>query len=129
MLAWMPAILGHAGLAPTDMAVAAMLPLALLAFDRWLRAPTIVNALLLGLAIGFGVLAKFSFLLFFPVCALAIVIARRPAVRLSRSAAGLLAAAAVAFIVIWGGYLFTFRGPQTGPNARVPAPALRDGIT
>lgn len=129
MLAAMPPILGHAGLATTDMAVAAMLPLALLAFDRWLRERTIVNALLIGLAIGFGALAKFSFLLFFPVCALAIVIARRPAVQLSRSAAGLLAAAAVAFVVIWAGYLFTFGVPQTWPNARVPAPALVDGIT
>ncbi len=128
-LASMPPILGHAGLATTDMAVAAMLPLALLAFDRWLRERTIANALLLGLAIGLGVLAKFSFLPFFPVCALAIMIARRPAVQLSRSAAGLLAAAAVAFIVIWAGYLFTLGTPETWPNLRVPAPAFVDGVT
>jgi Dolichyl-phosphate-mannose-protein mannosyltransferase len=132
MLVAMPPILGHAGLATTDMAVTAMLPLALLAFDRWLRSRTFSNALLLGLAVGLGVLAKFSFLVFFPVCVLAVLVVRRlvvrrPAIQLSRTAASVLVAAAVAFVVIWAGYRFTFGTPRSW-LVRVPAPALIDGI-
>jgi 4-amino-4-deoxy-L-arabinose transferase-like glycosyltransferase len=128
MLVSIPPILGHAGLATTDMAVAAMLPLSLLALDRWLRARTAANALLLGLAIAGGALAKFSFIVFFPVCALAILIARRPAIEASRSARGILIAASVAFVVVWAGYQFTFGPSKAWGNVRVPAPAFVDGL-
>jgi 4-amino-4-deoxy-L-arabinose transferase-like glycosyltransferase len=129
MLAALPPILGHAGLATTDLAVTALLPLALLALDRWLRERTITNALILGMAVGLGVLTKFSFLIFLPACVLALLVIRRPAIQLSRTFAGLLIVAVVAFFVVWTGYRFTFGVPRLWPGLHVPAPALIDGLT
>src|SRR5262249_45768737 len=57
----LPPILGLAGLATTDLAAAAALPVALFAFDLWLDRPSWRRALYAGGAIGAGLLAKFSF--------------------------------------------------------------------
>jgi len=100
----LPPLLGHAGLATTDMALTAMLPLALLALDAWLTRPTLARATLLGVAMGLAALAKYSFVLFFPVMALALLLVRRPRVRFLQA----LFAVAVAWLVIWAGYRFDF---------------------
>lgn len=63
----LPPILGHAGLATTDMAAAATTIAALYAFARWLEHPSWPRAALLGVAIAAGMLSKFSFLLLFPL--------------------------------------------------------------
>ncbi|HEV2720842.1 MAG TPA: glycosyltransferase family 39 protein [Thermoanaerobaculia bacterium] len=107
-LASMPPILGHAGVVTTDMAVAATLPLALIAFERWLERRDVVSAVLLGLALGAGLLSKFSFLAFFPICAAALLLARVRALRSARGLATIAIALAVAFVVLWAGYFFTF---------------------
>ena len=132
----LPPILAHAGLMTTDMAVTAALPLALLALDYFLELPTTKRAALLGAAIGMGVLAKFSFLLFFPVAAIVqFILARRARgdLRLHRAdgAHGSISAGVTgdprvaprredrlrraialvlltAFLLTWAGYLFTF---------------------
>lgn len=128
-----PAILGHAGLATTDMALAATLPLSLFVLDRWLETPSTARSIALGVAIGAGLLSKFSFLLFFPVAAVVVLMVRRKSftVRAARTA---VIAVAVAGIVLWSGYRFetgTISGTNT--NARfylertVPAP-LRDAV-
>ena len=71
-----PPLLGHSGLVTTNAPVAAMIPVALLAFDWWLDAPTWKRSIVLGIAIGLGALTKFSFVVFFPVSAVVIALVR-----------------------------------------------------
>ncbi len=104
-----PALLGHAGVITTDLAVTATLPLALFVFDLFLSRPSVMRAIGLGAAVGLGLLAKLSFLVYFPVCVLAMVVVRWP-VRIPWRTA--LLTAATAFIVLWGGYRFTFARPS-----------------
>ncbi len=103
----LPIVLAHGGLITTDMAAAATLPLALLALDRLLEKPTAKRTIVLGLAIGLGLLAKLSFLVFFPAGAVFVFIARR-AIQPVR----LALACAVALVVLWAGYRFTFDRPS-----------------
>ena len=111
-----PAVLGHAGLATTDVAAASMFLLALLALLRWLEAPTRARAAALGLALGLAFVTKMSALTLLPA-ALAIAMHRRRAtgapVPISRGAlAGQLALAAAACgLVAWAAYRFSFGRP------------------
>jgi 4-amino-4-deoxy-L-arabinose transferase-like glycosyltransferase len=89
----LPPILGHAGVATTDMAAAAMTPLALLAFAR--------RSKLRGVAIGLGLLAKFSFVIFFAAGALVILAIQRFRPRL-------LLPIILSVVVVWAGYQFEF---------------------
>jgi hypothetical protein len=98
----MPPLLGHAGVATTDIALAAMLPLALLALDVWLTTPSWSRAALLGVAIGLAALSKYSCMLFLPVMALALLVVRRPRIRWRH----LPLVFFVTIIVIWAGYRF-----------------------
>jgi 4-amino-4-deoxy-L-arabinose transferase-like glycosyltransferase len=106
LLTTLPAVLGHAGVLTTDVAVLAAIPLALLALDLFLEQPTVRRGAFLGLAIGIGLLAKYSFIVFFPVCAIFAILARKPRRFAWR---GALPAAFVAMFVVWGGYRFDFR--------------------
>ncbi|HYH10335.1 MAG TPA: glycosyltransferase family 39 protein [Thermoanaerobaculia bacterium] len=103
-----PSILAHGGVATTDMAGAATLPLALLALDVLLERTTWRNTLLLGAAMGFALLSKFSFLMFFPAGALVLFVARRrfPVVQL-------LVATLVCAFLAWAAYGFTFGTMQS----------------
>jgi 4-amino-4-deoxy-L-arabinose transferase-like glycosyltransferase len=101
----LPPVLAHAGLMTTDMAVTAALPLAILALDLFLEKPTWKRAATLGAAIGMGVLAKFSFLVFFPAAAIVLLLVRRSRTRLRPLALTFL----IAFFVTWAGYRFDFR--------------------
>ena len=103
-----PLLLGHAGLITTDLAVAATLPLALLALDRYLEVPNAKRAIFLGIAVALGVLSKFSFFVFFPPCVVVMLLLRRP---MQFRAVTLLLALGVAFVTAWGGYRFDFRRP------------------
>lgn len=127
LLACMPPILAHAGLATTDLAVAAMLPLVLLALSVWRDEPTRRNATLLGIALGLGLLSKFSFILFFPFAALPIVVKRLRREHLRTAFISL----AVAALVIWGGYRFDVRkAGQRAYYLTEPAPAFtRPAVT
>ena len=104
----LPLLLGHAGLLTTDLSIAATLPLALLALDFYLESPTMKRGLVLGLAIGLGLLSKFSFVVFFPPAVIVIVLMRRP---LNVRAATLMVAVAIAFMTVWAGYRFDLRRP------------------
>jgi len=97
----LPPVLAHAGLATTDCAAMAMTLLALYIFNRWVEHPVWSLAIALGIAIGLGLLAKFSFLVFFPVAALMFV-RKRPRVM------QLIPAALIAALIVWAGYRFTF---------------------
>jgi hypothetical protein len=141
LYASLPPILAHAGFATTDMAVAALVPLALYSLTLLLEAPTWPRAALLGVAVAAGMLSKFSFLLYFPAGALVLCLVRRrlPVTRL-------LGAGAVAFVLVWAAYGFTFgllqdadpRAPQIAREVfgspalatalPLPAPAYVAGV-
>lgn len=95
-----PPVLAHGGLATTDMAGTAAVALALWVLYRWLGSPTWPWTIALGAAIGFGALCKFTFLLFFAICAVVAIIAKRTLrVRI-------IATLPIAFVIVWGGYFF-----------------------
>jgi len=124
----LPPILGHAGLATTDMAAAGTTVAALYAFDRWLQDSTWPRALLAALAIGAGLLSKFAFLVFFPMGAGALVLCHLdrhsgvPVRRRSRLAhIGVMILAI--FVVVWGGYKFS-AGSIIDARLRAFAPGM-----
>ena len=86
----LPPVLAHAGLATTDNAAMAMTLLALFAMARS------KNGFVIGVAVGLGLLSKFSFIIFFPIVALFFL----PRVR------EIVIAAVVAAFVVWAGYRF-----------------------
>jgi 4-amino-4-deoxy-L-arabinose transferase-like glycosyltransferase len=98
----LPPILGHAGLATTDMAAAATLVTALYLFDRWLEEPRWSRAILVAFAIGAGLLAKFSFLVFFPCGALVLLLVRR-----RFRVAHVIVMMLIASAIVWAGYQFS----------------------
>src|SRR5438128_4854184 len=63
-----PPLLGHAGLATTDMPVAAACVSALFAFMRWLEYPSACRSAMVGAATALAITAKLSALAFLPVC-------------------------------------------------------------
>jgi 4-amino-4-deoxy-L-arabinose transferase-like glycosyltransferase len=99
----LPPILAHAGLATTDMAAASTLVAALYAFVRWRDEPSWSRTTILGLAVGLGLLGKFSFLLFFPLGAFILCLTR-----LNRLAyAGkLVTAALLGYLLVVAAYRF-----------------------
>jgi hypothetical protein len=99
----LPPVLAHAGLATTDMAGAAALPLALWALDRFLRDPSWRSTLLLGGAIAFGLLTKFSFVPFFGASAVVVYAMNR-----QRPVAKLATAVLIAAVAVWLAYFASF---------------------
>jgi hypothetical protein len=106
----LPPVLAHSGVATTDMAVTAALPLALLALERWFERPTWTRTLLLGGAIGLGLVSKLSFVLFFAIGATVLMAFALWQRRVSRPRVShvLLLAVLPAFIV-WACYCFDLR--------------------
>ena len=104
LVSTLPPILAHASLATTDLAVTALLPLALLATIVWLERPTLLHTILLGVAIGVGLLVKFSFPVFYGL-ALAFLLPMRMTTRHLRPAA---VAIGLSALIVWGGYRFDF---------------------
>jgi hypothetical protein len=76
IFALLPPVLAHGTLATTDMAGAAGFVLAMAAFQWWLGSPTWPRTALLALAVGFGLVTKFSFPLFFAVGAVTLMVMR-----------------------------------------------------
>lgn len=109
----LPPLLAHAGLATTDMAVTALLPLALLAFWRWTDNVRSFSALfLLAITLALAVLAKFTTFLYFPVGVLVILAWRwrskeKPLPRLAEVASSAALVALGTFLIIWAGYRFS----------------------
>jgi hypothetical protein len=127
-----PVVLGYSGLATHDTPAVAGMAVALVAFVRWLEAPNLARAAVLGVAYGFAVLCKFSCIAFVPAACGAIFIVRlvRDAElrrRAVRALATILAVPAAASLTIWAGYAFTFG--ETERFGKLPAPAFFDGIT
>ncbi len=136
LFSFLPAVLAHAGLGTTDMALTAMLGAAFVAMLGWAENPTWRRSALFGAAGGLAVLAKFSVLAFFPAVVAATLLAYLegglPGFRglfghVRRLALPLAAACGVAALVIWAGYRFHF-GPSIWPGVSLPAPELWSGI-
>jgi 4-amino-4-deoxy-L-arabinose transferase-like glycosyltransferase len=110
----LPAILGHAGLATTDVAFTATFLVALVALLRWLEQPTWRRALLGGLALGLAAATKFSVVVL-PAFALVAAVARRSLGRRPGTTRRMLTHAPVialcAFAVVWAAYRFSFAAP------------------
>jgi len=139
----LPPMLAHAGLATTDAALAATVPLALLAFLAWLDRPGPAATVGLGVAGGLALAAKFSSLLFLPAAGLAILAVRAVLTRRlpfgPRHLGRLPLALGLAFGVVWATYGFAATpvdppasvdprawlsdAAVASPDAAVPVPA------
>lgn len=120
-----PAVLAHAGVATTDMAVTATMLAALIAWVAWLEKPSLDRGALLGVAAGLALMTKFSAVVFLPVCGVAILGLRW---LVERRAWGhvlgigrigwwsLGVALLVGFVVCWAAYGFSL-GPLVTPRA------------
>jgi 4-amino-4-deoxy-L-arabinose transferase-like glycosyltransferase len=112
----LPPILGHAGVATTDLPVAATCAAALYTFTRWLSEPSYKSGTVLGVAVALAVLSKFTAILF--LCASGIAVlglwwwyegdawSEDPTRRRRRLASAELAAL-ITCLVIWAGYRFS----------------------
>ena len=132
----LPPVLAHSAIATTDMAVTAGVVTGLYAFTRWLDAPTARASVLLGLAMAFAFLGKFSSVVFLGVSLAAMVllyaIGER---RLPRRIPLLAVSAVVMFFAVWSVYRFSWgritepvvddATSQGGLMGRVPAPLLK----
>lgn len=110
-----PVILGHAGLATTDMALEACCSGALLALILWLEYPTYSLSVILGAAIGLAILSKFSALVFLLSCGLLFFGAKLLSAKDTEKprlawykVSGI--AVLTLFLVLWAGYRFSM-GP------------------
>ena len=118
----LPPILAHAGLITTDMAAAAWIGAAALASVYWVERPDRQRTLFFGAALGFACLSKFSALLFLPAALLLM-----HGTALWRHRKSLAAACAVAFLVVWAGYRFSFARVDY-LHLRLPAPRFFTGL-
>jgi len=102
-----PPVLGHAGVATTDMGCTAAVILVLAVFVWWLDRPTRLRLLLFGGALGFAVLTKFSAPFFLVACIVPAIVLQGVTGRLPRPRLlDAFCAALLCFVVIWSGYRF-----------------------
>jgi hypothetical protein len=133
-----PTVLAHAGLATTDVGLAATYPVALLATVTWLERRTLLTSAAAGVAISLAILTKFSAIAFLGVAlSLTVVahrlLARRPAADAvpepSGGSASMLPSIVVGIvamlIVICAAYRFDVG--RVGPLT-IPAPQFIRGI-
>jgi 4-amino-4-deoxy-L-arabinose transferase-like glycosyltransferase len=117
-----PAVLAHAGLVTTDMAATAFCALGAYASLLWAERPTPARTAVFGLALGLGVIGKFSVPVFLPAIWLFWLLWKRPAIAEMRARiVPALLALAIGCVVIWAGYRFSIDG-------LVPAPAFWEGL-
>lgn len=103
IFASLPPILAHGGLATTDMVVVAMLPAALYTLTLLLEKPSPLRTIAFGVTLAAGLLSKYSFIIYFPPAfVLLLLIRRRFPLR------AILAAVAIAFLLLWATFRFTF---------------------
>ncbi len=137
LFSFTPVVLGHAGVATTDMGLTAFCTASLLATLMLLERPSLRMGAVWGLMIGLAISSKFSFLPFYPASLffglILFWVVRRPAIGeawtvLRSILLPALLGSVVAFFVVWAVYRFSFGpSPLTG-SASVPFPELFDGI-
>ena len=112
-----PAVLGHAGLATTDVAFTANFLLTLLLLLRWIEKPTAARAALAGLALGLAGATKFSALVLPVIAVLAVgarrILGPRPAGTGKRLLAQSPLVVLGALLVVWGVYRFAVAAPAS----------------
>lgn len=143
-----PVVMGYSSLATHDAAAVAGLVVSLFAFRRWLREPALSRALLFGAAFGFGILCKYSNIVYVPPACIVMTIlrlVRDEALRrrFLRAVPAVVPAAIVTLLTIWAGFGFS-TGPRNlltpfqhafsprviswiehiGPETRIPAPGF-----
>jgi hypothetical protein len=132
----LPPVLAHAGVATTDMGLAAGLGAAYFSLILWAEEPTWKHAVLLGIATAVAVLSKFTALGYLPGTALCSFLyylwARKPGQALlwqqaKARAATFSLAVLTGALAIWACYWFSF-GKVPGWGFSLPAPELFDGI-
>ncbi len=101
-----PAVLGHAGLATTDMALTAFTGAAAFSGLIWAERPDWKRAVVFGVFCGLAVASKFSALLFLPPVLVVIGIWRRPPAKKILVLMALFTLP-VAVMVVWAAYRFT----------------------
>jgi 4-amino-4-deoxy-L-arabinose transferase-like glycosyltransferase len=131
-----PTVLAHAGLATTDMPLAACLTAAFFALLVWAEDPTWLHSVVLGLFTALAVVSKFTALGFFPAAAVFalgtwLAVTRpgfeRVIVAAKSRLLPFLLAVAVGAVVIWAVYSFSFGTPK-GWGFALPAPGLFEGV-
>jgi len=131
-----PPVLAHAGLATTDISLAAFLPAAFLALLVWAESPTLGKSLLVGFACALAVLSKFTALAYLPASVLLALVlfllGRRPSrkelVLIVRThGKGLVIAVLTGAVTVWAAYWFSF-GEVSGWHVRLAAPEFFQGI-
>jgi 4-amino-4-deoxy-L-arabinose transferase-like glycosyltransferase len=131
-----PTVLAHAGLATTDMGLAACLGAAFLAMLIWAEQPTNKHGAIFGLCMALALLSKFTTLGFFPAAAgialLFYLAAERPSVEhlgqlIKERASTFAIAVGVCVFTVWAAYFFSF-GKVPVWNVSLPAWEYFDGI-
>jgi hypothetical protein len=121
-----PNVLAHARLVTTDLGITLGVWLVLVAILRWSRRPTIAHAVVVGLAFGFALVAKYSAIatvMVSPILIAVLCLGRRDPPPRGTTAASTLVAFATALLVVWGVHGFTFGTVRsTRPDARLAEP-------
>jgi len=132
LLAFDPNIIAHGCLATNDIGVTCFATLALYAFWRWRREPSLGKAAIAGLAVGLAQVSKFSALFIVPVILITLIIdwisnrgsqTHRQPIR--RTAQHLAIASLSAAFAIWAGYGFQV---GTLKGYTIPARAYLTGL-
>ena len=126
-----PPVLAHAGQVTTDMAATAFTAAGAYAGLRWAERPDRRRTMALGVAVGLGMIAKYSLVVFLPGVWAAMYLCHWRGMRavpgqLREHWRPAVAAAAIAWLVIWAGFRFSF-GPLSDFHVSLPAPRFFDG--
>jgi hypothetical protein len=133
LFSFVPAVLAHAGLATTDMALTAFLGAAFLTGLIWVERPTAAHASWFGLATGLAVLSKLSSLVFLPAAAVVMLVwywaigQSLPGKAIKDRVPTFAMAIAIGALTIWAGYRFSF-GRVDFAGVPLPAPEFYAGI-
>ena len=130
----LPPVLAHAGVATVDMALTALLAMAVFSALAWIEQPDWAHGIGFGAITALAILAKYSALVFLPsVAALALVayaiaewpgaLARGVWKRIPSFAAALV----TIIVLVWVGFRFSY-GPTYLGAFRLPAPQLFAGL-
>jgi hypothetical protein len=135
LFSFLPPVLAHGGMATTDMACTACLTAAFFAATVWMEEPSLRTGSLFGLAGALAICSKYSVLPYFAVAAVFALVGywliERPkivlGIEIRRRLPSLALAGAVAFVVIWAIFRFSF-GKVYFADIKLPAPELFAGI-
>ena len=129
----LPPILGHSGVATTDLPAACGMVISCYAFCVWLEKPDLRRTVSLGLALAFGLLCKVSIAPFFALGALLTLmfawwrklpVGFRAPVPIVTQIRNLAIGTAVACLAIWAPYHFRMASISTGHGYRPAASGL-----